>query len=98
MGSGSGRTVSGSVNSTGAEITVVCGFRPRKVTLNLENGDSGRWQEPMADAAAFKRITAGTGSTVSTAGVTPTNTGFTLGTDADLNPGSAEVIYWSAED
>lgn len=98
MGSGSGRTVTGSVNSTGSAITVVCGFRPRKVDLYLENGDSGHWAEPMADAAAFKRVTAGTGSTVSSAGITPTASGFTLGTDSDLNPSSTEVIYWSAED
>lgn len=98
MGSGSGRTFTGAVNSTGSLITVNCGFRPRKVDLYLENGDEGHWAEPMAEGSAFKRVTAGTGSTVTTNGVTPTNTGFTLGTDADLNPGTAEVIYWRCED
>lgn len=98
MGSGSGRTISGAVNSTGALLTVECGFRPRKIDLYLENGDSGHWAEPMASDSAFKRITAGTGSTVTADAVIPTASGFTLGTDADLNPGSAEVIYWQAED
>ncbi len=96
MGSGYSRTLVGSVNSTNAAQKVVTGFRPIAVRLWLEDGASGFWEKGMADASAFKRITAGTGSFVTADGITPLEDGFTLGADANLNPASATVVHYEA--
>lgn len=86
----------GAVESTNAPLQVVCGFQPRSVKLYLADGASGFWNDSMDDDAAFKRIVAGTGSFVTTNGITPDSNGFTLGADANLNPASATIIYFEA--
>lgn len=100
MASGALRMVCGSLTATGAAIDVdKIGFRPQRVelvvTAGTKAGVSGFWQETMADAAAHKRLAAGTGSQVSVNGVTPRAGGFRLGTDADLN-NSGDTIHWTA--
>lgn len=86
---------SGAVNSTGSAIEVICGFKPRSVKLFLSGGDSGFWNDSMADASAHK-VASGSGSLVTSNGITPTEKGFTLGTDSHLNPSSTEVVYFEA--
>jgi hypothetical protein len=98
MASGAKRVFRGSFSGTGAlkDITTI-GFRPTWVKLWLQNGNDGVWTETMADASAFKRVAAGTGSFVTTNGVTPLSTGFRLGTDASLNVNGV-VTHFEAGD
>lgn len=94
MASGARRVVHGSFIATGSsrDCTVV-GFRPTKVTIRTSGGIEGTWTDAMADASAFKRIANGTGSFISSAGITPLATGFRLGADAALNVNNAVVYY-----
>lgn len=96
MASGTVQIKNGAINSSGSAIEVVCGFKPRSVKLFLSDGASGFWNDQMADASAYKRIIAGTGSFVTSGGITPTTNGFTLGTDANLNPSTSKVVYFEA--
>ena len=96
MGSGYSRSLVGAINSDNSAQKVVCGFKPIAVKLWLEDGAEGFWTKGMADDAAFKRITAGTGSFVTSGGITPTLDGFTLGTDAQLNPSTETVVHFEA--
>lgn len=87
----------GAVESTNATIQVrTVGFKPRTVTLRV-GGDEAYWQEGMAAASAHKRVAAGTGSVVTTNGITQQNDGFDIGADADFNPAGAQIIYWRCE-
>jgi hypothetical protein len=97
MSSGVTRTVVGSVQSTGAVLQVKkVGFKP--VRLRLQVGSvEGNWNEAMPDDSVLKRVTAGTGSVLTSNGVTPLSSGFELGADADLNPASATTIYYECE-
>jgi hypothetical protein len=92
MASGSNVHV-GSIKGTGAAIDVVCPFRPCSVDLYTSGGIEGHWNSEMADASAFKRIANGTGSVVSSAGITPSEDGFQLGTDAGLNVNGATIYF-----
>jgi hypothetical protein len=87
---------SGAVNSTGAAQEVICGFKPRTVKLFLSGGASGFWNDDMADETTYRRIIAGTGSLITSDGITPTEKGFTLGADSLLNPSTSEVVYFEA--
>lgn len=94
--SGTALIKSGAVISTNAALKVITGFEPRSVLLFLDDGASGAWNVAMVDASAYKRITAGTGSLVTSDGITPAYDGFTIGADAELNPSSATTIYFMA--
>jgi hypothetical protein len=96
MASGNASIKHGSVVSTNAALAVICGFKPKSVKLFLADGASAFWNEDMADASAFKRLTAGTGSLVTSNGITPTEKGFSIGADANINPATATVIYFEA--
>jgi hypothetical protein len=92
----------GQFTGTGAAIAVEVGFRPRKVELrNIGGNATAVWQYPMADASMQKTVDSGAGatdiSTVTTGGVTPTATGFSLGTDADLNAAGENVVWEATE-
>lgn len=97
MSSGVSRVMAGSVVGTGSALSVkTVGFRPKKVELfNATSGDQLEWTQSMADAAGLKRVAAGTGSFITSNGVTPLGNGFTLGADADVNA-SGEVVHWVA--
>lgn len=99
MASGVNRVMTGAYTGTGSALSVrTVGFRPKKVELfNVTAPASAVWTKDMADAAMFKRVTAGTGSFVTTGGVTPLSDGFQVGTDADLNT-AAELVYWVAHE
>lgn len=96
MASGHASIKTGAVESTNAALEVICGFKPRSVKLYLADGARGFWNDTMADDSAFKAITAGDGSFVTSDGITPTEKGFSIGADANLNPASATVIYFEA--
>lgn len=99
MSSGVNRSVAGSFNGTGAEVSVRwVGFRPKKVELfNIDGLCKGEWVEGMADASVVKQVTAGTMTVPTTGGVTPLSDGFTLGTDTDLNVADELVRFVAYE-
>lgn len=98
--SGASKCRVGSVTGTGATLEVrKLGFRPRYVKVFNVSADNaaGEWLEGMADASAFKTITDGTVSVITTLGITPLSDGFSLGADTDLNV-DGELIRYVAFD
>lgn len=98
----------GKVNGTGLVINIfVREFTPSKVVLrNAASGDELTWVCTFPDGYGWKRLAAGTGSYVTSGGVTPNRQsvmddgsdparGFTIGTDTDINV-SDEEIHWEA--
>lgn len=81
---------------TAAAFTIAIGFKPRFVRVVNEGGlASYEWYEGMADAEAFKTITDGTITFITSNGITPTADGFTVGLDADVNADN-EQLSWMA--
>ena len=61
------------------------GFKPRYVhVFNETDRIEEEWFEGMADAEGLIRVAAGTGTLVTTDGITPSASGFTLGLDATV--------------
>jgi len=98
MASGRSRTVVGSFIGTGVLITISkVGFKPRSVRLfNQDDAVFAEHIEGMAAASCAKQK-AGTSSFVTTQAVTLTSTGFTVGTDTDLNVDSERTWFVAAE-
>ena len=88
--------VSGSFVGTGAIITVdTVGFRPKRVEfINITNDATGTWQDTFPDDAVHTQEDAA-GAYAASDGVTPSDTGFALGTNAVLNT-AAEEVHWTA--
>ena len=75
-------------NGTGAALSFTCGFKPKYVkVINVAAGGLCTLEhvDTMAAASGFKGITAGTKTFITSNGITLTDTGFTLGADADVN-------------
>ena len=74
-------------SSTAAAIVLTLGFKPRWVRVINEAASSSsfEWYEGMADASALKRALAGDITVVTTLGITPSASGFTIGLDTDVN-------------
>ncbi len=93
----------GTAVGTGAAMNFAIGFQPDWVEIfNLTSRDELKWQTGMTAAHGFKRVAAGTGTAITSGGISlyagvdgTTAVGFTLGTDADMNV-VAEVLYWKA--
>ena len=80
--------------TTAAAKKITTGFRPRYVKVwNETSGDVLEWNETMADAEGFKRVTAGTSAMVVTLGITPAADGFTIGLDTDINVINEQMSY-----
>lgn len=95
MASGANRIYRGSFLATGAAKNVTePGFKPVKVVIRTSAGQEMTWLDSMADAAGFKRVTAGTGSFVTSNGITPLTNGFTFGADA-INV-NGQTVYFEA--
>lgn len=93
MGSPAGNVVTGSCVGTGADMNIrTVGFRPKRVVLNVGGLDAA-WQKTMADDSMYKRLANGTGSLVTTNGITPLSDGFSLGADTDINAAGAIIHY-----
>jgi len=90
------QVVHGFFDGTGTPlaITTKIGFRPRKVELYNLSADPafGVWYEGMDDDSLWKQK-AGTTSVASSDGITPTDTGFSIGADTDLNVAGEQVAY-----
>lgn len=92
-------TRQGTFIGTGAAVDVKgdkVGFKPRKVAIFNETRNSQAvWTEDMGDGTAQKTVDSGSNKTdvskITSGGITPLATGFTLGNDSDLN-GSNDVI------
>jgi hypothetical protein len=98
MASGYAQIHNGAVRSTAALITVEVGFKPRSVLIKGSDGNEAFWNDQMADDSMFKRDDAGAGSLVTSDGIIPTDSGFSIGADADLNPASgASVLHYEAK-
>lgn len=98
MASSASQIAYGTVIGTGAALAVAddkVGFRPKFVRLiNITDGSTADWNGDMPDAAMAKQKGAATSYVVAD-GITPSNTGFTLGADADLNA-AGDVIHYLA--
>jgi len=83
-------------DTTAVAYAITCGFTPRYVKVaNETSGDWYEWFEGMADAEAIKTIAAGTRAIITTLGITPSASGFTIGLDLDVNVVN-EQISWIA--
>jgi hypothetical protein len=71
---------------TGADLTVSkIGFCPRKIEIiNRTDPGFAFWVEGMPDDSMAKQVD-GTSSFVTSDGITPTDDGFELGADTDIN-------------
>lgn len=79
---------------TVAAYTFNLGFKPRYIhIINNTSRDEAFWFEGMADASMNKRVAAGTGTLVTSNGITVSNTGFIFGLDTDLNVTSEQVSF-----
>ena len=98
MASGRSRTVVGSFIGTGASLTInKIGFKPRALRFfNQDDPAYGDYVEGMADDAVAKQK-AGTTSWATSNGITLTSTGFTVGTDTDLNVDSERTWFVASE-
>lgn len=103
MSSGVARTKAGSYYGTGAAKTLaedIVGFKPKRLTIYRMSTDISMVEHVEGMAAASGLLT--TGSTgvrtlVTTEMVTLTDTGFTLGTNAQVN-GAADLFHFFAEE
>lgn len=86
----------GAYRGTGSELEIEkVGFRPAVVELvNVDDASIMKHMEGMDDAS-FVLQKAGSTSVVTTEGVTLTDKGFTVGTNADLNT-SGELVRFVA--
>lgn len=100
MAGNSPNVATGTVTGTGSAISISTGFRPKEIRIyNRTQKATGIWNDAMADASALLTIDSGVGTTdlsfVTSAGLTPSPLGFTIGTNAALNTAS-DVIYYTA--
>jgi hypothetical protein len=80
--SGYSETYTGSFVGTGAALNIERGsFRPTHIHIVGGDGSEAHWFASMADDTMIKRLANGTGSAVTSGGITPTDDGFTLGND-----------------
>lgn len=83
-------------SSTAAAITITCGFQPRIVVVrNVTSGDTYEWYEGMAADSAFKSVTAGTNSILTSLGVTVSASGFIIGLDTDVNVINEQISWYA---
>jgi len=81
---------------TAAAFKITTGFKPRYVkVVNVTSRDWYEWFEGMADASAHKTVAAGTGTLITTLGITVAADGFTVGLDTDINV-TSEQLSWLA--
>lgn len=98
MASGYSKHHTGSFTGLSAtEITIGgVNFRPRAIKVYSSNGDEAFWHEDMGTSgSSMKRVAAGTNASTSNM-ITPTNDGFTLGTDGFNTTG--RTYYYMAFD
>lgn len=88
---GTGNAIPG----TGADIEVTIGFKPKFVYVASDDAGSVaelRHIGGQGDGRAFKRDALGAGSLINT-GITTTDRGFIIGTDADINAVGKNIFF-----
>lgn len=88
------QNVTGAFMGTGASLTIsTIGFKPRHLKLfNADDPAFGEYFEGMPDDYVAKQK--GSATTYATSGgITLTATGFTIGTDTDLNVSGEQVFF-----
>lgn len=84
-----GQIAAGTVDGTGAAITVGLGFKPKYVKVaNLTTRLMLEHFAEMADGAAIKTVAAGTRTAEAADCITFTDRGFVIGTDATNGNGN----------
>lgn len=81
-----------------AGFTITLGYKPRYVKLQNLDSDGAvtvEWYEGMTDDTAWKSDKTGSGSLLTSKGITPSESGFAVGYDTDLCYAS-EQISWIA--
>lgn len=92
---GSLPVITGSYVATGAALDVEVGFRPKYVKfVNATTGASAEWSDTMADASVVTHDT-GVDAVDTAQGVTPGDSGFSLGTNAVVNT-STNIVHFIA--
>ena len=88
--------VTGAFTGTGSALSIkTVGFKPKRVTLyNQDDPAVGTHTDTMPDEALL--VGTDTYALVTSGGVTLTDEGFDLGTDANFNT-SGELVHWVAE-
>lgn len=82
-------------DATAVALKITTGFRPRYVRVQNETSrDQYEWFEGMADAEAIKTVAAGTGTIITTLGITPAADGFTIGLDLDVNVVNEQISWY----
>jgi len=101
------RVYTGTVEGTGAAISVTTGFVPKYVRLfNVDGGCWLEWSEEMGAGKGMKIADSGTAKcdisyissgcvTIKGSAATDTILGFSIGTDSDINA-NGETICWVA--
>lgn len=89
----------GALVATGAAMNISLGFTPDWVKIVDDSGNELQWFAGMAAASAYKRIAAGTGSKITSNGISQfagsasAAAGFTLGVDGLLNVSTTPLKY-----
>jgi len=79
---------------TVAAFTITCGFKPRYVKVsNVTSRDQMEWFEGMDDDSGVKTVAAGTRTLSTSAAITPTSNGFTMGLDTDVVVTSQQISW-----
>lgn len=92
-------SVNGTYTGTGSAISVNIGFRPSKIVIWNETDGDKRFEfiDGLASAKVYSINDSGSEATdlsvIATAGITLTERGFSVGTDATLNE-SAKVFRY----
>ena len=94
MASGDSRVFKGAYVGTGAELSIEApGFKPSSVTVIPADGSSfSQHIEGMDDGTAFNQK-AGTSSKIASQAITLDDSGFNVGTNADLNSDGSTYFY-----
>ena len=87
--------ITGSYVGTGAELTIEVGFRPKYIKFaNFTTGSAAEYMDSMADDSVVTHDS-GTDAFPTSGGITLTDSGFTIGTNAAVNT-SANVVHYLA--
>ena len=93
-------TKTGTFTGTGAALNVSLGFEPDHVRIvNDTAGAALEWYSSMTAGHGYKRVAAGTGTKITSGGIstytgsTTAGRGFTLGTDTDINVNAVTCRY-----
>lgn len=83
-------------DATAAAITITIGFKARYVRVcNITSSDQMEWFEGMAAASANKRLLAGTGSLITSLGITVSEKSFVIGLDTDVNVINEQISWYA---